>query len=80
MLNKIKSCVFISGNGSNLRSIVKSSRDYNFPINIELIISNNVKAEGLVFAKKYGIPFKYFSSKNIKKFERNCLFEIKNRK
>ena len=51
MVNKIKSCVFISGNGSNLKSIVKSSRDYNFPINIELIISNNIKAEGLVFAK-----------------------------
>ena len=51
------------------RSLIKSSRDYNFPINIELIISNNVKAEGLVFAKKYGIPFKYFSSKNIKKFD-----------
>ena len=80
MVNKIKSCVFISGNGSNLKSIVKSSRDYNFPINIELIISNNIKAEGLVFAKKYGIPFKFFSSKNKKKFERNCLFEIKNRK
>ena len=79
MVNKIKSCVFISGNGSNLKSIVKSSRDYNFPINIELIISNNIKAEGLVFAKKYGIPFKFFSSKNKKKFERNCLFEIKNR-
>ena len=79
MVNKIKSCVFISGNGSNLKSIIKSSRDYNFPINIELIISNNIKAEGLVFAKKYGIPFKFFSSKNKKKFERNCLFEIKNR-
>ena len=67
MVNKIKSCVFISGNGSNLKSIIKSSRDYNFPINIELIISNNIKAEGLVFAKKYGIPFNFFSSKNKKK-------------
>ena len=50
MVNKIRSCVFISGNGSNLRSIIKSSRDYNFPIKIELIISNNMKAKGLEFA------------------------------
>ena len=67
MVNKIKACVLISGRGSNLDSIIKSSRDYNFPINIELIISNNIKAEGLVFAKKYGIPFKFFSYKNKKK-------------
>ena len=51
MVKKTKSCVFISGNGSNLKSIIKSSRDYNFPIKIELIISNNIKAKGLKFAK-----------------------------
>ena len=53
MVNKIRACVFISGNGSNLKSIIKSSRDYNFPIKIELIITNNIKAKGLYFAKKY---------------------------
>ena len=80
MVNKIKSCIFISGNGSNLKSIIKSSRDYNFPIKIELIISNNIYAKGLYIAKKYSIPYKFFSSKNQKKFERHCLFEIKKRK
>ena len=80
MVNKIRSCVLISGNGSNLKSIIKSSRDYNFPIKIELIISNNMKARGLYFAKKYSIPYKFFSSVNQQKFERNCLFEIKKRK
>ena len=80
MVSKIRSCVFISGNGSNLKSIIKSSRDYNFPIKIELIISNNVKAKGLKFAKKYSIPSKFFSYDNQKKFERNCLHEIKKRK
>ena len=80
MVNKIKSCVFISGDGSNLKSIIKSSRDYNFPIKIELIISNNKKAKGLKFAKKHGILLKFFSSKNQKKFEMKCLFEIKKRK
>ena len=40
MVKKVKSCVFISGNGSNLRSIIKSSKEDNFPIKVELIISN----------------------------------------
>jgi len=80
MVNRIKSCVFISGNGSNLKSIIKSSRDYNFPIKIALIITNNKKAGGLQLAKKYSIPYKFFSSKNQKKFERHCLFEIRKKK
>ena len=79
MVNKIKACIFISGNGSNLKSIIKNSRDYNFPIKIELIISNNIKANGLKIARKYSIPYKYFSTKNNKLFERNSLFEIKKR-
>ena len=52
-----KACVFISGSGTNLRSIIKNSRDYNFPINICLVVSNNKKAKGIIFAKKYSIPF-----------------------
>ena len=80
MVKKIKTCVFISGNGSNLKSILKSSRDYNFPIKIELIISNNKHAGGLKIAKKYSIPYKYFQYHDKKKFERNCLFEIRKRK
>ena len=79
MVNKIKTCIFISGKGSNLKSILKSTRDYNFPIKIGLIISNNIKANGLKIAKKYSIPYKYFSSKSQKLFERNCLSEIKKR-
>ena len=80
MVKKTKTCVFISGNGTNLESIIKSSRDYNFPIKISLIISDNSKSKGLNIGKKYGIPFKLFPYKNQKKFERNCLFEIKRRK
>ena len=80
MVNKIKTCVLISGTGSNLNSLIKSSREYNFPIKIELIISNNTKAKGLALAKKYSIPYKIFSFKNKKNFERKCLFEIKKKK
>ena len=80
MVKKIKTCVFISGNGSNLKSILKSSRDYNFPINIDLIISNNKNAKGLHFAKRYSIPYKFIPSINKEKFERKSLFEIRKRK
>ena len=80
MANKIKTCVFISGNGTNLESIIKSSRDYSFPVKIELVISNNSKAKGLCFAKKYGIPYRFFPYNDTKKFERNCLYEIKKKK
>ena len=80
MVSKIKACVFISGNGSNLNSIIKSSREYNFPIKIGLIISNNNKAKGLSHAKKYGIPFKFFSSNDKNEFERNSINELKRRR
>ena len=79
MVKKIKTCVFISGSGSNLNSLIKYSRDYSFPIKIELIITNNKKAKGLIFAKKYNIPFKFFSYRYKKNFERNALNEIQKR-
>ena len=80
MVKKIKTCVFISGNGSNLSSLIKSSKYYSFPIKIELIITNNKKAKGLNFAKKHNILFKFFSYNDKKAFERNALNEIKKRK
>ena len=67
-INKKNIAVFISGTGSNLKSLIKYSRDYNFPIKIELIISNNRHANGLKIAKKYSIPYKYISSKSQKIF------------
>ena len=70
---KIRTCVFISGTGSNLKAIIKNSRDYNFPIKIELIISNNIEANGLQHAKKYNIQSKFYSSYNQNLFEKNCL-------
>jgi len=80
MVKKINTCVFISGNGSNLHSIIKNSRDYNFPITIKLIISNNKNALGLNYAKKYNIPFKFYNSNNQTIFEKKCLNELKKRK
>ena len=62
---KIKACVFISGLGTNLEALIKSTREYNFPININYIVSNTNKAKGLNFAKLYGIPFRILNLNKI---------------
>ena len=74
---KIKTCVFTSGNGSNLNSLIKYSRSYNFPIKIVLVISNNQRSNGLSIAKKYGITNKFFSLNDKQRFERDCLLELR---
>ncbi len=80
MVKKVKTCVFVSGNGSNLNAILKNSKKSNFPIKIELIISNNNKSKAIKIAKKNIITYKFFSSKNKKKFEKNSLNLIKKNK
>ena len=54
--NGKNACIFISGNGTNLRSIILKSREYNFPANVKLVVSNREKALGLNYAKKWSIP------------------------
>ena len=54
---KKNTCVFISGVGTNLKALIKSSREYNFPINISYVISSTKKAKGLNLAKLYKIPY-----------------------
>ena len=63
--NKINTAVFISGTGSNLKSLIKFSKLKKSPIVIKMIISNNHKAKGLEYAKIYKIKKKVFNFKNI---------------
>jgi len=60
---KKKTCVFISGNGTNLKNLIHRSRDSNFPISIKLIITNNKHAYGIFFAKINTIPYIVINSK-----------------
>ena len=60
---KIKTAVFISGTGSNLKNLIKFSKLKISPISINLVISNNHYSKGLRFAKifkirKYVLDFK----------------------
>ena len=60
---KKKTCVFISGYGSNLKSLIENSRDHSFPIKISLIICNNKTAKGIFYAKKNSIPYLIINDK-----------------
>ena len=76
---KKKTCVFISGKGSNLKNLILHSRNQNFPLKICLIISNNKNAKGIIYAKKFNIPFVFVNSK-IKNHENKILLNLKRHK
>jgi len=73
---KRNACVFISGYGTNLRSLILNSRNNNFPIKISLIISDNPNAKGIIFAKNNSIPYLIVNTKN-NLFENIILNKIK---
>ena len=79
-IKKIKCAVFISGNGSNLKSLIQFSKKKNSPISIELIISDNPKAKGLKFGKIFKISNKVFNYKNKIIAEKKIISEINNKK
>ena len=56
--------VFISGRGTNLKSLINFSKMKNSPIKIVLVITNNKNAKGLYFAKKNKIKFLIINYKN----------------
>ena len=74
---KVKTAVFISGNGSNLRSLVRFSKNRKSPISVDLIISDNPKAKGLKFGKINKIKRKVFNLKKKKKIENLILSLLK---
>ena len=73
---KKNTCVFISGQGSNLKNLISHSRDNSFPIKISLVISNNKNAKGIKYAKKYKIPFVLINTNN-ENYETQILLNIK---
>ena len=70
---KTKTAVFISGNGSNLKNLIKFSKKKNSPISIKLIISNTNTAKGLKYSTQYKIKNKIVNFKNNKFAEKKIL-------
>ena len=77
---KIRTAVFISGKGSNLKSLIKFSKLKKSPIEINLIISNNIKSEGLKFGKIFKIKKKIFNFNNSNLAERKILLLLEKKK
>ncbi len=74
--NKINTAIFISGTGSNLKSLIKFSKLKKSPIIIKMIISNNPQAKGLQYSKLCKIKKKIFDFKNILS-EKKVIDELK---
>ena len=70
---KIKTAVFISGKGSNLKNLIKFSKLKSSPIKIDLVISNNKYAKGLKYASQNKIEKRIFNFSKINKGEKKFL-------
>ena len=77
-LKKIKTAVFISGTGSNLKNLIKFSKTKISPILIKLIISNSKKAKGLKYSAQYNIEKKILNFNN--NFDENKILNYINKK
>ena len=73
---KKNTCVFISGKGTNLKNLILQSRENIFPIKISLVISNNKSAKGIIYAKKYQIPYIFINTK-LTNYENTILLNLR---
>ena len=71
--SKLNAAVFISGKGSNLKSLINFSKKKLSPIKIVLVVSNNKEAQGLNYAKINNIKNIVVIYKNKLKAEKKLL-------
>ena len=76
-IKKLRTAVFISGNGSNFYNLIKFSLKKNSPIVIQLLISNNSNARGIEFSNKYKIKKKIYNYKKKIETERRIISDLK---
>ena len=74
---KINCAVFISGRGTNLKSIFKYSEQKKSKINIKVVVSDKMKAKGLIFARKNKIISKVVKYNNKAIAERKIISFLK---
>jgi len=74
---KIRTAVFISGTGSNLKSLIKFSILKKSPVSINLIVSNNTESKGLNYSKLFKIKKKIYNFNNKSLTEKKVLCELK---
>ena len=71
--SKLNAAVFISGRGSNLKSLINFTKKKLSPIKIVLVVSNNKEAQGLNYAKINNIKNIVVTYKNKLKAEKKLL-------
>jgi len=71
--SKLNAAVFISGRGSNLKSLINFTKKKLSPIKIVLVVSNNKEAQGLNYAKINNIKNIIVTYKNKLKAEKKLL-------
>ena len=79
-IKKLKTAIFISGNGSNMKNLIRFSKIKNSPIVVDFVLSNNKKANGITHVKKNKINFKIFDFKQRDNDEKKILDILKKRK
>ena len=77
---KKRTAIFISGNGSNMKNLVKFSKIKNAPIKVDLVISSNKKSNAIQYLKKKKIYFKIFEFKQKNKDEIKIFDILKKKK
>ncbi len=77
---KVSTAVFISGRGSNLKNLIKFSRNKKSPIKIDLVFSNNRNAYGLSYAKIEKINTLFINDKKFYILEKKLLKILKEKK
>ena len=73
---KLNTAVFISGRGSNLKSLIKYSKSKYSLIKIKLVVSNTINAKGLNYAKKSKIKYYISNYKNIAVSEKQIFKQL----
>jgi len=73
---KSNTAVFISGRGSNLKSLIKYSKSKYSLIKIKLVVSNTINAKGLNYAKKSKIKYYINNYKNIAVSEKQIFKQL----
>ena len=73
---KINTAIFISGRGSNLKSLINYFKKKNSPILIKLIVSDSANAKVLIYANNSKIKKYIVNFKNKKISEKNLLKKL----
>ena len=75
-VKKTKIAVFISGKGTNFKNLIQYSLKKQSKFKIKLLVSNNLNAKGLEYAKKFKIKKKIINYKNLTNSEMLILNDL----